>query len=142
MLQALKAGSYISLGFIGGLALIIYFHMKSMPYLEVWHKVDLDIELTADTINRLVDFRQYQSSEEQLFQFLDSHVTDKLPDIQGNVLNRFYRKSISHPDHSGVNWNKSFEMKVQSPKASVLMLHGLSDSPYSMRSLAQHRIRI
>ncbi|MEZ5582125.1 MAG: alpha/beta fold hydrolase [Candidatus Competibacteraceae bacterium] len=35
------------------------------------------------------------------------------------------------------NWNRSFELSVDSPRAGVLMLHGLSDSPYSLHSLAE-----
>jgi alpha-beta hydrolase superfamily lysophospholipase len=36
-----------------------------------------------------------------------------------------------------VNWNRSFELPVDAPKAGVLLLHGMSDSPYSLRNLGQ-----
>ncbi|NJN48313.1 MAG: alpha/beta fold hydrolase, partial [Candidatus Competibacteraceae bacterium] len=52
-------------------------------------------------------------------------------------INRYYRGSLADPERWTPNWNRSFELKVDSPKAGVLMLHGLSDSPYSLRSLAE-----
>ena len=35
------------------------------------------------------------------------------------------------------NWNLTFEMPMAQPKGAVLLLHGLTDSPYSMRALAE-----
>ncbi len=35
------------------------------------------------------------------------------------------------------NWNRSFELPVDAAKAGVLLLHGMSDSPYSLRHLGQ-----
>jgi alpha-beta hydrolase superfamily lysophospholipase len=34
------------------------------------------------------------------------------------------------------NWNLTFEIPASQPKGAVLLLHGLTDSPYSMRALA------
>jgi predicted alpha/beta-fold hydrolase len=34
------------------------------------------------------------------------------------------------------NWNRSYTLPAATPRAAVLMLHGLSDSPYSLRALA------
>ncbi len=36
-----------------------------------------------------------------------------------------------------VNWNRSFVLPTGEPAAGVLHLHGLSDSPYSMRALGE-----
>ena len=41
------------------------------------------------------------------------------------------------PSAFEVNWNRTFELDSAQPRAVFLMLHGLSDSPYSMRGLAQ-----
>jgi alpha-beta hydrolase superfamily lysophospholipase len=39
------------------------------------------------------------------------------------------------------NWNRTFELKAPNPRGGVLLLHGLSDAPYSLRStgLQLHR---
>jgi alpha-beta hydrolase superfamily lysophospholipase len=35
------------------------------------------------------------------------------------------------------NWNRSFELPAEAPAGGVLLLHGMSDSPYSLRALGQ-----
>ncbi len=35
------------------------------------------------------------------------------------------------------NWNRSFELTADTPAGGVLLLHGMSDSPYSLRALGE-----
>jgi alpha-beta hydrolase superfamily lysophospholipase len=51
-------------------------------------------------------------------------------------INRFHQGSWTDPGRFPVNWNRTFELTQDAPQAGFLMLHGLSDSPYSMRALA------
>ncbi len=75
--------------------------------------------------------------EEKLFQELDKKIIQNIPAAQKTKLNRFYSKSLSSPERWPQNWNQSFEFTRPTPKAGVLLLHGLSDSPYSLRSIGQ-----
>ena len=52
-------------------------------------------------------------------------------------INRYNRGSSSDPNRWPRNWNRSFEFVVEDPRVGVLLVHGMSDSPYSMRSLAE-----
>jgi alpha-beta hydrolase superfamily lysophospholipase len=52
--------------------------------------------------------------------------------------NRFAAGSEADPTKERPNWNRSFELPAQHPRGGALLLHGLSDSPYSLRALAQH----
>jgi len=36
-----------------------------------------------------------------------------------------------------VNWNRSFVLPQEEPALGVLLLHGLSDSPYSLKALGE-----
>ena len=35
------------------------------------------------------------------------------------------------------NWNRSFELETAASRGGVLLLHGMSDSPYSLRTLGE-----
>jgi len=60
--------------------------------------------------------------------------------VPGNLapFNRYAIGSRSDPGVWPVNWNRTFEMGPEQPIGAVLLLHGLTDSPYSMRSIGEH----
>jgi len=117
-----------------GTAVFVYM-LDSRPDLSVWHLADLDEEFTRDS--GIADFGQYLALEDRLFRQLDSLVYDEVPVGPGNAINRYSRGSLSDPGRWPVNWNRSFELRREQPQAGVVLLHGLSDSPYSMRALGQ-----
>ncbi|MBW2193266.1 MAG: alpha/beta fold hydrolase, partial [Deltaproteobacteria bacterium] len=105
------------------------------PDLKVWHTADLDAEFTAGDSVR--SFADYLLMEKQLFDQLDENVYSRvLPEGRG-LINRYHRGSRSDPDQWSLNWNRTFELSTDAPRAGVLLLHGMSDSPYSLRSFGQ-----
>ena len=51
-------------------------------------------------------------------------------------LNRFASGSLSDPNVWQYNWNRTFILEPRgTPVGGVLLLHGLTDSPYSLRSV-------
>ncbi|MBT8070086.1 MAG: alpha/beta fold hydrolase [Gammaproteobacteria bacterium] len=110
---------------------------SSGPPLEVWHTERLSEEFTGqlaeDEVN---DFRKYQALEDELYKQLDLKVyasTDVGPE---QVLNRYSAGSAADPRGRQPDWNRSFELEGNGSGA-VLLLHGMSDSPYSLRALGQ-----
>ena len=57
-------------------------------------------------------------------------------DPNKNLLNRYFDGSRADPINVLPDWNRSFEVTVDKPRGGVLLVHGLSVSPYSMRALA------
>ena len=114
---------------------VFVYVLDSRPDLSVWHLADLDEEFTVES--DVSDFTQYLALEERLFEQLDALVYANVPQGPENTINRYSRGSLSDPGRWPVNWNRSFELRQEEPKAGVLLLHGLSDSPYSMRALGQ-----
>ena len=53
----------------------------------------------------------------------------------GFELNRYSSGSAADPQTWPYNWNRSFELPSDPPAGAVLLLHGMSDSPYSLRAL-------
>jgi alpha-beta hydrolase superfamily lysophospholipase len=129
---------FIAYGLIGGfiVLLIVYVGLlESRPDLSVWHLADIDEEFTASS--DVTDFGQYLALEDRLFAQLDALVYDKVPQGTGQALVRYSRGSLSDPTRWSVNWNRSFVLSNDNPAAGVLLLHGLSDSPYSLRALGE-----
>jgi hypothetical protein len=56
--------------------------------------------------------------------------------MDGQRLNRYSAGSLADPTAYPENGNRSYELTEHAPKAGVLMIHGLGDSPYALRSLA------
>ncbi len=129
---------FVSFGLIGGfvaVVIVLVYVLNSRPDLSVWHLADLDEEFTAES--DVSDLSQYLALEDRLFEQLDALVYAKVPQGPENTINRYSRGSLSDPGRWPVNWNRTFELRRKNPQAGVLLLHGLSDSPYSMRALAQ-----
>ena len=50
---------------------------------------------------------------------------------------RYSSGSAADPQLREPNWNRSFELPADAPVGGVLLLHGMSDSPYSLRALGE-----
>lgn len=110
-------------------AATLYFNSK--PDLSTWHQADLDGEFTARS--HLKDFRDYLKLEDALFAELKSEVYDRIEDSERSAFNRFTAGSRSDPEIWTPNWNRTFEFGNSNAAFGVLLLHGYSDSPYSLR---------
>jgi len=131
----LRLFGYGLLGSIVG-GLIVYINiLERQPDLSIWHNADLDEEFTVES--DVSSFEQYLALEDRLFTQLDEQVYAEVPRGNRSVINRFSRGSLSDPGRWPVNWNRSFVFPNEQPTAGVLLLHGLSDSPYSMRALGE-----
>ncbi len=111
-------------------------YIKSLPPLSTWHTTILKNEFTADS--EVKDFDTYRALEDRLFTELDTEVYDKVLPEDKNIFNRYSRDSLSDPRRWDKEWNKSFELPAKDPKMGVLLLHGMSDSPYSLHAQAEY----
>jgi len=135
LLSILKAVVY---SLAGGLVVIVagyVWYLESRPDLSVWHTSILDAEYTEDS--PVTDFVGYLALEKQLFQQLDERVYARIKPEEQNPINRYHRGSLADSTRWQRNWNRSYELSVDRPNAGVLLLHGLSDSPYSLRIIAK-----
>lgn len=110
-------------------------YLNSRPDLKVWHKADLDAEFTVDS--PVHSFAEYLALEDRLFVQLETRVYAQIEPADKHDINRFFSGSLSDPARWPTNWNRSFELDVDAPRAGVLLLHGMSDSPYSLHNLGE-----
>src|SRR3990167_1176641 len=89
-------------------------------------------ELAAADID---SFAGYLRHEQELFAGLEQLVRE-----QGRsepAASRFHPAGPRNPARLELNWNRTMENPVRNPLGAVVLLHGLSDSPYSLRTLAE-----
>lgn len=109
--------------------------LQSRPELEPWHRAELTAEFTADT--ELASLDDYRALEQRLFEQLEREVYGQTGPAAPWELNRYKRGSPSDPARWPRDWNRTFELPRDDPRAVALLLHGLSDSPYSLRAPGQ-----
>jgi alpha-beta hydrolase superfamily lysophospholipase len=99
--------------------------------------VNLTQEFTAEKADEVHSFDDYRQLEERLFEQLEDKVYSRVPTGPDYALVRYSSGSAADPQPRRPNWNHSFEFSTAKPVGAVLLLHGMSDSPYSLRALAQ-----
>ncbi|WP_413723407.1 alpha/beta hydrolase [Sodalis sp. RH23] len=106
------------------------------PELQLWHTY-VPQDMHADEIDKAT-WADYIAAENKLFQSVRENVTDKLDISQQTPLNRYFSGSPIFPDRFATNWNRSYILMPEgTPKGAVVLLHGLTDTPYSLRHIAE-----
>jgi len=105
--------------------------------LQSWHTEKLSEEFTASKADEIRTFDDYLQLEERLFDELEQDVYAQVETGPEYYLLRYSSGSAADPQHYQQNWNRSFELQSDAPAGGVLLLHGMSDSPYSLRALAE-----
>lgn len=114
-----------------------YFYAQTLPNLSYWH-----LDETVDQYELRIDwhavnsFEQYLAAEEALFGRLAQLTKDQQTTIAARW-NRYDSGSSLNAARHPHNWNRSFVLRPSVSRGAVVLVHGLSDSPYSMRSLAE-----
>jgi len=133
--QTLQAGLYGTIGAIVTLVTVYILYLNGRADLDLWHLISLDQEFTA--ASKVSTFEEYLLLEKGVFKQLDDEVYSKLGPAQTDGINRYKRGSLADPERWSPNWNRSFLLPLKKPRAAVLLIHGMSDSPYSLRNMGQ-----
>ena len=137
-----RVGALIKFGAIG-LALVLgtvlavrAWDSQRGPPLELWHTHALH-ELRAAELHA-ADWAKYVAAENAVFNEMRTAVTEKLPPEVRTPSNRYFSGSPVHPPRFSQDWNRSFILEPRgAPVGAVVLLHGLTDAPYSVRNLAR-----
>ncbi|EMX8930138.1 alpha/beta hydrolase [Enterobacter asburiae] len=134
MALAKKIGMVVGIVLIVLLAVRVYLSQQG-PELHLWHTWRAD-EMSVREMDN-ADFARYIARENAIFADLDNAVTAKTEGEERTPLNRYYRQSLVWPGQFTPDANRSFVlMPAGKPRGAVVLLHGLTDSPYSVRRLA------
>jgi alpha-beta hydrolase superfamily lysophospholipase len=119
------------------LAVLLLAQGCSGPPLEPWHTEKLTEEFTVAKADEIRTFEDYRRLEDRLFTQLDQEVYARVDTGPAYELARYSPGSAADPRNDQPDWNRSFELTPAEPVGGVLLLHGMSDSPYSLRALAE-----
>ena len=134
VLRGLRWPLAIVAGLIVALAVGNGFHARGKPDLGPWHRLDLAHELPAAQLRDL-DWDGYVANEDALFAELDAALAAQ----PTSGAYRWQTGSRLRIPPGARDWNRSFAGRPPHvAPCGALLLHGLSDSPYSMRALAEH----
>jgi alpha-beta hydrolase superfamily lysophospholipase len=120
-----------------GIAGFIWLGVSGKPDLKPWHTAALKEEFTRADASRVSSLEDYRKLEDRLFEELQREVYQRTAESDLRALNRYSSGSRSDPSVTVVNSNRSFELDAEAPRAGVLLIHGLTDSPYMFRALAE-----
>ncbi|WP_292533986.1 carboxylesterase [Methylocystis sp.] len=116
------------------LAVRIYNSQRGLP-LDVWHTY-VPHELSEKEIDA-ADWEAYLEAEEKIFDSLRVNVSQQLTPEEKVPFNRYFEGSPVYPRHFSQDWNRSYLLQPAGPPVgAVVLLHGLTDSPYSLRHIA------
>lgn len=134
--KTLSITTYTFFGTVLGAIILYIYLMQSRPDLYPWHTISLQEEYTNKKSPKVKSFSEYLAQEEKLFDELQEKIYSNWMDKRDHQLIRYDPTSMANPFLYEINWNRSFELSQEKPAGGVLLLHGLSDSPYSLRALA------
>lgn len=109
---------------------------ERQPELKPWHTW-APREADADAIDAL-DWQGWLAAEDALMKEVRAHMADELEPADRVAANRYFDGSPLNSAHFAHDWNRSYELlPAGEPVGAVVLLHGLSDSPYSLRHVAR-----
>ncbi len=143
LLKRLLIITGLSLLIAAGLVVFAFFFgmshfARSLAPLDPWHQQFPESEFRASDEQPGYGWDDYLAQEEKVFDELNSFINGPWREASKGALCRFNPDSVSYPTTLfDRDWNRSLLREAKSPVGGVLLLHGLSDSPYSMRAVAE-----
>jgi len=112
--------------------------IRALPDLQPWHRLQTRLEPKAAEITPSFTLDQYLAREDAVFREARAAVDDVVSKgANALVPNRYVEGSRSHPDRLPFSGNRTQVLAAAAPRGGVLLVHGLTDGPYSMRALAE-----
>lgn len=118
-------------------ALVRAFDARRLPDLKPWHRVVPQRELTAVELTERFTLADYLAREAEVFDEVKRRIDPQVPPEDRTAGNRYFTDSPIHPGHFQTNWNRTYELLPDVTKGGALLVHGLTDAPYSMRRVAE-----
>jgi pimeloyl-ACP methyl ester carboxylesterase len=113
-----------------------WFAVSMLPPLQPWHTERLSGEFKAYKDSKL-DFNGYMQREKQLFENMDAEIATWDKQDEAYIYSRFNPDSSMSRLVEGAPFNRSYRLTAADPVGHALLIHGLTDSPYSMKAMAE-----
>ena len=115
---------------------VLAYNARRAEPLQLWH-THVPREMSPAMLDS-ADWKSYIAHENALFEDIRNKVTLQLPKEAKMPMNRYYEGAQVYPPKLAHDWNRSYLLRPEGkPKGAVVLLHGLTDSPYSLRHIAR-----
>ncbi len=106
------------------------------PDLQPWH-THVPKELSPREMDD-TDWPGYLAHEEAMVAEMRDYLRRKMPPEGRVASNRYYEGAPMYPGRFAQDWNRSYQLlPAGTPRGAVVLLHGLTDSPYSLRHVGR-----
>ena len=130
--------AFALLGIIAMTVLLAWaFQSRTMPALRIWHTASPSEEFTVHSATQQSSLKDYLDREKRLFRELHMKVYDQVKPTEDLLFCRYRKGGPQDPEGCARNWNRTFELVPESIQGGALLLHGLTDSPYSLRRIGE-----
>jgi alpha-beta hydrolase superfamily lysophospholipase len=119
------------------IVLVRAFDARRMGPLKPWQTVAPASEPTARELDDSFSMPQYLAREEAVFQEVRTRVESVIAPEDREPANRYWPDGPLSPSRLPKDWNRTLELVPDEIRGGVLLVHGLTDAPYSMRRLAE-----
>ena len=110
---------------------------RRLPDLEPWHRI-VPRDLRAADLTAQSTLADYLKTEDAAFRVVHDQIEQQLDPAARVPANRYNTEGHSHPSKLGTDWNRTQILSPSGePVGGALLVHGLTDSPYSMRTIGE-----
>ena len=110
---------------------------RRLPDLQPWHRI-VPADAGVRTLTNSSTLADYLAIEERAFRTVRERIEDTLDPAWKLPANRYNRDGYAHPSRFGVDWNRTQILSPEvEPVGGALLVHGLTDAPYALRSIGQ-----
>jgi len=110
---------------------------RRLPDLQPWHRI-IPRDLRVADVKPSTTLADYLAIEDGAFRTVREQIEDRLDPAWKLPANRYNREGASHWSRLGTDWNRTQILSPTSePIGGALLVHGLTDTPYSMRTIGQ-----
>jgi alpha-beta hydrolase superfamily lysophospholipase len=118
------------------IVLVYALQARRLSDLQPWQTQASALEVRAAEIDAGMTLDEYREREAALFADTRRMLEATIPADQQVPGNRYWSGSRNYQWNFPTDWNRTFERVPREIKGGALLLHGLTDSPYSMRTIA------
>ncbi len=111
-------------------------YSTSLPELRPWHTERLRHEFEATQADGTFDFAAYREQEARLMDEVREMTRSSYDPGSDTTISRYRPDGGPYAARVEGDWNRSVVLDGDPARGVALLVHGLSDSPYSMRATA------
>lgn len=120
---------------VATIVLVRAFDARSLPETRVWHEEAPRSEMKAAELDGMT-LPEYLRREAEVFRETRA-IEARIAPEDRTPANRHFAGSPMNPGRFPQDWNRTFEAVPERIRGGALLVHGMTDAPYSVRPLAE-----